>query len=31
MDEARRQRRVVDMAPIWRDFDAALAGKGSSQ
>lgn len=25
MDEARRSRSVVDMAPIWRRFDAALA------
>lgn len=27
MDEARRQRRVIDMASIWSAFDAALAGK----
>jgi len=27
MDEARRTRSVVDMAPIWRRFDDALAGK----
>lgn len=27
IDEARRTRKVVDMAPIWRNFDAALAGE----
>ena len=27
IDEARKTRSVVDMAPIWRQFDAALAGK----
>ncbi|MEQ1769494.1 MAG: Gfo/Idh/MocA family oxidoreductase [Devosia sp.] len=24
MDQARRERRVIDMAPIWRQFDSAL-------
>ncbi|MGV3490594.1 MAG: Gfo/Idh/MocA family protein [Devosia sp.] len=27
MDEARRQRKVIDMTPIWQEFDAAL-GRG---
>jgi predicted dehydrogenase len=27
MDEARRTRSVVEMAPIWKRFDAALAGQ----
>jgi predicted dehydrogenase len=30
MDEARHRRAVVDMRPIWQDFDAALAGKRSA-
>jgi len=30
MDEARRQRRVIDMEPIWQRFDAAL-GRGESK
>ncbi len=24
MDQARRERRVIDMTPLWRQFDAAL-------
>jgi hypothetical protein len=28
MDEARRMRSVVDMAPIWERFDTALGRKG---
>ena len=27
MDEARRSHSVIDMAPIWARFDAALAGR----
>jgi hypothetical protein len=27
MDEARRTRSVVDMAPTWKRFDAALSGR----
>ncbi len=30
MDDARRRRVVVDMRPIWQEFDAALAGKRST-
>jgi len=29
IDEARRTKTVVDMAPIWRRFDAALSGQAS--
>ena len=30
MDEARHRRSVIDMRPIWQDFDTALAGKRSA-
>jgi hypothetical protein len=29
MDEARRSHSVIDMAPIWARFDAALTGRAS--
>ena len=30
LDDARRTRKVIDMAPIWKEFDAALAGGAPS-
>jgi hypothetical protein len=29
MDEARKTHSVIDMTPIWRRFDAALAGQAN--
>lgn len=31
MDEARNGRKVVDLAPVWRQYDACLHGSGSAQ
>jgi hypothetical protein len=30
MDDARRERRVIDMAPLWREFDRALGRKAQA-
>ena len=30
MDNARRERRVIDMAPLWREFDSALGRKAQA-
>ena len=30
MDDARRERRVIDMAPMWRRFDDALGRKSQA-
>jgi hypothetical protein len=30
MDEARRRRTVIDMRPMWQQFDAKLSGQSFS-